>query len=128
MKQNPTLHKQKLLEALERSLGIVTAACKEVGISRDRFYTYYKEDLDFRKAVDDINEITLDFTETQLLKKIKEGSERSILFYMKYKGRKRGYNEELNINANIRMEQPLLKPLEEDKDDTDDSNNEDKKD
>lgn len=128
MKQNPTLHKQKLLEALERSLGIVTAACKEVGISRDRFYTYYKEDLDFRKKVDDINEITLDFTETQLLKKIKEGSERSILFYMKYKGRKRGYNEELNINANIRMEQPLLKPLEEDKDDTDDSNNEDKKD
>lgn len=128
MKHNPTLHKQKLLEALERSLGIVTAACKEVGISRDRFYTYYKEDLDFRKKVDDINEITLDFTETQLLKKIKEGSERSILFYMKYKGRKRGYNEELNINANIRMEQPLLKPLDEDKDDTDDSNNEDKKD
>jgi len=128
MKQNPTLHKQKLLEALEKSLGIVTAACKEVGISRDRFYTYYREDPEFKSKVDDINEITIDFAENQLLKKIKEGSERSILFYMKYKGRKRGYNEELNINANIRMEQPLLKPLDEDKDDTDDSDTEDKKD
>lgn len=99
MRQNPKLHKQKLLEALEKSLGIVTAACKEVGISRDRFYTYYNTDEDFRKAVDDIQEITLDFAENQLLKKIREGSERSILFYMKYRGRKRGYNDTMDITS-----------------------------
>lgn len=99
MKHNPALHKEKLLEALERSLGIVTPACKDVGISRDRFYTYYREDEEFRKKVDDINEITLDFTENQLLKKIKEGSERSILFYMKYKGRRRGYSDSLDITS-----------------------------
>lgn len=99
MKYNPELHKKQLLEALERSLGIVTPACKEVGISRNQFYNYYNTDPDFKKSVDDINEITLDFAENQLLKKIKEGSERSILFYMKYRGRKRGYSESMDITS-----------------------------
>lgn len=99
MKQDPELHKKKLLEALERSLGIVTPACKEVGVSRETFYRYYREDPEFKKSVDDINEITLDFAENQLLKKIKEGSERSILFYMKYKARKRGYTDSLDITS-----------------------------
>jgi len=93
--------KQKLLEALERSLGLVTPACKDVGISRNQYYIYYNTDPVFKKAVDDINEITLDFAENQLFKKIKEGSERSILFYMKYKGRNRGYNERLEIEGTL---------------------------
>ena len=88
-----------MLEALERSLGIVTPACKEVGISRNTFYEYYKTDAEFKAKVDDINEITLDFVENNLLKKIKEGSERSILFYMKYKARKRGYTDSLDITS-----------------------------
>jgi hypothetical protein len=98
-KHDPEYHKKKMLEALERSLGIVTPACKEVGISRNTFYEYYKNDPEFKKAVDDINEVTLDFAENQLLKKIKEGSERSILFYMKYKARKRGYTDSLDITT-----------------------------
>jgi hypothetical protein len=97
--KNPELHKKKLLEALERSLGIVTPACKEVGISRNTFYYYYNTDEDFKAAVDDINEITLDFAENQLLKKIKEGSERSILFYMRYKARRRGYTDSIDVTS-----------------------------
>ena len=98
-RHDPVYHKQKLIEALEKTLGIVTPACKEVGISRNTFYEYYKTDEEFRAAVDDINEIALDFVENQLLKKIKDGSEKSILFYMKYKARKRGYNESIDITS-----------------------------
>jgi hypothetical protein len=98
-KYDPEYNKKRLIEAMERSLGIVTGACKEVGISRNTFYEYYKTDEEFKKAIDDINEITLDFAENQLLKKIKEGSERSILFYMKYKGRKRGYSDNIDISS-----------------------------
>ena len=70
--QKPEVYKKKLLEALERSLGIVTPACKEVGVSRDTFYRYYREDEEFKKAVDGINNITLDFVENQLLKKYRD--------------------------------------------------------
>lgn len=99
MKKNPELHKKKLLQALEKNLGIVTPACKEVGISRDRFYHYYHNDEDFKKAVDEIYDIQIDFVENQLFKKIQDGSERSILFFMKYKGRRRGYTDSLDITT-----------------------------
>ena len=46
---NKTEHNKKaLLEALEKSLGVVTTACKQVGIGRTTFYEYLK-DLNFKK-------------------------------------------------------------------------------
>ena len=98
-KKQPEKYKKLLLEALERTMGIVTPACKEVGISRDRFYTYYNEDEEFKKKVDDIHDIQVDFVEGQLFRKIREGSERSILFYMRYRGRKRGYSDSVDITT-----------------------------
>ena len=119
-KQQPELYKKKLLEALEKSLGIVTPSCKEVGISRNQFYVYYREDEEFKKAVDDINDITLDFVENQLLRKIKEGSERSIMFYMKYKARKRGYTDSIDITTNgenmNKIQIEIINPIKKDED------------
>lgn len=122
-KQQPELYKKKLLEALEKSLGIVTPACKEVGISRNQFYVYYREDEEFKKAVDDINDITLDFVENQLLRNIKEGSERSIMFYMKYKARKRGYTDSIDITTNgenlNKIQIEIINPIKKDEDSSD---------
>lgn len=100
MKYNPKQNKKLLLEALERSLGIVTTACKEVGISRNQFYIYMNTDEEFKKAVNEQEEIRLDFVEHQLLKKIKDGNERSILFYLKYRGKNRGYTDSIDITSN----------------------------
>jgi hypothetical protein len=115
-KRQPEVYKEKLLVALEKSLGIVTPACKEVGISRDRFYEYYKTDEDFKKKVDDINDIQLDFVESQLFKKIKEGNSEMIRFYMKYKARKRGYTDTIDITTNgkdlNRIEIEIINPNE----------------
>lgn len=92
-------NKDELLKALEKTLGIVTPACKEVNISRETFYRWYNEDPEFKERVDSINDIQADFVENQLFKKIKEGSERSILFYMRYKGKKRGYTDSIDITS-----------------------------
>jgi hypothetical protein len=99
MKNDTDNNKKMLIAAMEKHLGIITAACKECGLSRETFYTYYKRDAEFKKQIDLINELTLDFVETQLLKKIKEGSERSILFYMKYRGKQRGYTDSIDITS-----------------------------
>jgi len=98
-KYDPEYNKKRLIEAMERSLGIVSAACKECEVSRNTFYEYYKTDEEFKKAIDDVYEIQTDFVENQLLKKIKEGSESSIQFYMKYKGKKRGYTNSVEIGG-----------------------------
>lgn len=107
--KNPKIHKKKLLEALEKTLGIITPACKEVGISRNQFYIYYNTDQEFKAAVDDITDITIDFVESQLFKKIREGDNQAILFFMKYKGRKRGYTEKIEIEGNLNQKIEIIK-------------------
>jgi hypothetical protein len=87
------------LDALKKNLYVVTAACEQSGVGRTTFYEWMKSDEDFKRRVEEIEEIQTDFVETQLLKKIKEGSERSILFYMRYKGRKRGYSDSVDITT-----------------------------
>ena len=85
--------KTNLIEALKQSLGIVTTACKSVGISRETYYKWMREDDEFRQQVDDIGDIALDFAESQLHKQMKDGSTSATIFYLKTKGRKRGYIE-----------------------------------
>ncbi|MEF2920033.1 MAG: hypothetical protein U0O22_06120, partial [Acutalibacteraceae bacterium] len=50
--------------------------------------------------VDEINEATLDFVESKLLENIKKGEVTSIIFYLKTKGRNRGYQEKTEIDIN----------------------------
>jgi hypothetical protein len=99
MIRNPDENKKRLLICLERHLGIVSYACEEAKVSRKTFYQYCKEDVDFKETVEEINELALDLAESQLLKKIKEGSEKSIHFYLRYRARKRGYSDSVDITS-----------------------------
>ena len=97
-KKERNLKKETLLQALESSLGIVSTACNRTGISRSSFYKWYKEDEEFRKKVDDIDNVKLDYVETKLFKNIENEKEKSIIFYLQHKGHKRGYIQKQNIN------------------------------
>ena len=97
-KKERNLKKETLLQALENSLGIVSTACNRTGISRSSFYKWYKEDEEFRKKVDEIDNVKLDYVETKLFKNIENEKEKSIIFYLQHKGHKRGYVQRQNIN------------------------------
>ena len=88
-----------MIEALEKSLGIVTTACKAVGISRETHYRWTREDEAYKEAVQSIADIALDFAESQLHKRIKDGSDAAVIFYLKTKGKKRGYIERQEITG-----------------------------
>lgn len=87
-----------MLEALEQSLGIVTNACKEVGIARSTHYDWLDKDSEYKAAVDSISDLAIDFAESQLHKQIRDGKETSTIFYLKTKGKKRGYVEKQEID------------------------------
>tara|TARA_R110002012_G_scaffold271164_3_gene456368 strand:- start:8521 stop:8883 length:363 start_codon:yes stop_codon:yes gene_type:complete len=93
--------KKKLIVALEKSLGVVTTSCKSVDVARSTFYDWYNSDEDFKKEVDSIGDIALDFAESQLHKQIKEGNSTSTIFYLKTKGKKRGYIERQELIADV---------------------------
>lgn len=87
------LQKKAMLNALEDSLGVVTEAVKMVGIHRATFYEWLKSDPEFKTEVENINDIAIDSAETALHRKIKSGDTTAIIFYLKTKGKKRGYVE-----------------------------------
>ena len=92
--QDRTINKKvAMLEALEQSLGVVTTACKVVGIERKTHYNWLDQDEDYKAAVKSIENVELDFAESQLHKQIKKGSTQATIFYLKTKGKKRGYVE-----------------------------------
>jgi len=91
--------KKALIEAMRSSLGVVTTACKKVGVDRTTYYRYYRDDEDFKNAVDDVENIALDFVESQLHKQIKEGSTAATIFYLKTKGKRRGYIERQEVEV-----------------------------
>ena len=90
---NTDIQKRAMITALEKSLGIVTTACKSVGISRQTHYEWLRTDEDYKKEVDDIENIALDFGESQLFVGMKEKNMTAVIFYLKTKGKKRGYVE-----------------------------------
>ena len=90
-------NKAAIIQSLEKSLGVVTSACKQVGISRTQFYSWMKEDEEFKEAVEDISNVALDFVESRLHQQIKDDSTAATIFYLKTKGKKRGYVERQEI-------------------------------
>ena len=88
-----------MLEALEKSLGIVSTACKMVDISRQTHYAWLKADEEYKKAVDSIQDGVLDFAESHLYKLVKEGNPAATIFFLKTKGKKRGYIERQEIEV-----------------------------
>jgi len=106
-----------MLEALEKCLGVVTEAAKLAGIDRWTHYNWLKEDPEYKKSVESLEDVSLDFAESKLFEKIngvemaKEGKDgeahlytlppdtTAIIFYLKTKGKKRGYVERQEITG-----------------------------
>ena len=100
--------KKKLLEALEKSLGVVTTACKSAQVARSTFYDYMAKYPEFKKSVEDISEIALDFAESKLHQQISEGNTTATIFYLKTKGKKRNYIERQEIQHDAKLESKLI--------------------
>jgi hypothetical protein len=93
------INKRAMIAALEKSLGVVTTASKAADVSRSAHYQWMQEDEEYREAVESVADIALDYAESQLHKRMKEGSDAAVIFYLKTKGKKRGYIERQEITG-----------------------------
>ena len=116
--------KSEILEALEKYNGIVSTACASIGLARSTFYNWLNADAEFKLAVDEIQEVAIDFVESKLMEKItgiqvmgKDSpydlppSDTAIIFYLKTKGKKRGYVEKQEIDHTSKGESFNIKDL-----------------
>lgn len=73
MEQNRTqINKKRMLQALEKSLGVVTTALKSTELSRTNYYKWLKEDEQFAKDVSDIQNIANDFIKSKYYECVKD--------------------------------------------------------
>ena len=99
-----------MIELLRKHLGNVSTACAAANLARHTHYDWMRDDPEYKAEVEAIAENAIDFVESKLFELINGvncskvvGDElvvyetppckTSIIFYLKTKGRKRGYNE-----------------------------------
>ena len=115
MNKSRHIKKEAMLQALENSLGVVTVACKKTETPRSTYYKWLKEDQEFAQAVQEIENVALDFAESQLHKQIQSGNTSATIFYLKTKGKNRGYVERQEIKHDGGIKSTLIewKPSQE---------------
>ncbi len=97
---NRTVKKKKaVLEVLEKTAGNIKMACEQVGIARSRFYEWLKTDEVFKKRYEEVIEGLIDYAESKLLQAIANNNITAIIFFLKTKGRNRGYVEKVEIDT-----------------------------
>ena len=118
--------KKAMLSALTVSMGIVSTASKKANVHRSTHYDYVNDDPQYKEYVEAIDEYTIDFAESNLHKLIngydyeevvkepnkkkpgemvttkittkKVGPDKTaIIFFLKTKGRQRGYIERIQV-------------------------------
>jgi hypothetical protein len=113
MSTETRIKKAAMVKAMEEALGIVSAAARKVGIDRSTHYQWLKDDETYRAAIDSIQDIALDFAESQLHKQIQNGEVSSTIFYLKTKGKKRGYIERQEFQHEGQVSLPVIFQLDE---------------
>lgn len=89
----------------------VSATCKKIGISRRTYYKWRETSADFCTAIDDEQESLIDLAETKLQQNIMEGKEQSIFFFLKTKGKHRGYIETVENNVHLNQFEEAMRSL-----------------
>lgn len=99
---NSVQQKRLMLQALEKTLGVVTTAARLSGVARQTHYDWMVSDEEYNDCVKSLTDVALDFSEEKLFENIRAGKEASNIFYLKTKGKKRGYIETVhNMNQNF---------------------------
>jgi len=108
------IQKKAMLKALVKTLGIVAPAAKLTHLElkktlkskapaaetiRLAHYTWLKSDEDYKENVESMDNIALDFAESHLHKQIEGDIPSSTIFYLKTKGKSRGYIERTEVTG-----------------------------
>lgn len=104
--------KALFLKAFEQSRGIIAPACRAISMTRQIYYKWLEDDPSFAEAVEAIRQEQIDTVESALLNKIEDGDTTAVIFYLKTKGKERGYSERTeltgkdgkDLNPDIRIE------------------------
>lgn len=97
-----------ILEAIKGTGGIISTISDRLHISRSTFYRYMKDIPEVAEALESEAEAMLDMAESSLFDLIDKGELGAICFYLKCKGKQRGYVEKQEIDASVNQRTTMV--------------------
>lgn len=89
---------EKIIQVYEKKGCNVSATCNALGISRNALYVWRRKDKKLDEMMKDAEESIIDFAESKLIESINDGNMTAIIFFLKTKGRNRGYVERQEVD------------------------------
>ena len=97
--------KEDFLIALKKNNGNISESCQSANIGRQTYYDWIDKDEKFKQDTEATKESLIDLAESKLMENINGNDNTSIIFFLKTKGKKRGYVEKQEVE--------LIKPIDE---------------
>lgn len=92
--------KERFLRELKERLGLIMITCDATGISHTTIRNWAKTDPEFLEQLNSVSNYTLDVVEQALLNKIVTDKDTTaMIFYLKTKGRDRGFSQRVEVTG-----------------------------
>ncbi len=106
----------RIAQVYEKKAGNISATCAALNVSRVTFYKWRNKYPKLRELLDEVDESLLDFAESKLVQNIQDGDVTSLIFFLKTKGKKRGYVESVENKVTVSPFEELMRSLPDDVD------------
>ena len=90
---------KRVIEAIMEAKGILAVAVRKLGCTRQTVYNYIKKYPGVKDFYDEANESNIDFVENKLMLAINDGNITAMIFFLKTKGKARGYVERREVTG-----------------------------
>lgn len=91
--------REKVIEALRQSGGVVSAAARKLNVTRKTVYEWIKVDDALKDACEQIRDETIDLAEGVILKAISESNLDATKFFLRCMGKARGWTEQRIVSG-----------------------------
>ncbi len=109
------VRQKRFLTALRQNAAYnITKACEVSKIDRQLHYYWLKTNETYKKLFDEVSEEQIDWVETNLMKNIKEGNVAAQIFFLKTRGKGRGYVEGIQVDIRKKVATDDLSDLSND--------------
>lgn len=92
---------EQVLQALELTGGLIAPAAQKLGCAPNTVRNYLERYPDLQEHLEEIRNATLDLAEGTLLKAIGDGNLTAVIFFLKCRGKDRGYVERQELHGHV---------------------------
>ena len=104
--------RKAMIDALIKHKGNVTRAAEEIDMNRENHYYWCHNDPEYKKAVDRVQDVALDFAEGKLFDGMDEMNMTAVIFYLKTRGKGKRLHRTHRNNRSRRRARIPHRPLQ----------------